>query len=79
MDFLRLAGLRNVNVGLKYDVLCECLCMAYTLESGEVTTSFVLVGGTACANPTSVALSDIYIGREYAGVDYSLPLVSIVI
>ena len=37
MDFLRLAGLRNVNVGLKYDVLCECLCMAYTLESGEVT------------------------------------------
>ena len=37
MDFQRLAGPRNVSVDRKYDVLCLCLCIAYPLESGEVT------------------------------------------
>ena len=26
-----------MSVDLKFDVLCECLCTAYPLESGEVT------------------------------------------
>ena len=36
--FQRLAGPINVSIDLKYDVCaCEYLCMAYLLESGEVT------------------------------------------
>ena len=37
MDFQHLAGPRNVSVGLNLMFCaCECLCMAYPLESGEV-------------------------------------------
>ena len=35
MDFNRLARPTNVSVDLL--CACECLCMAYLLESGEVT------------------------------------------
>ena len=35
MNFMLLAGPRNVSVDLNYEVLC--LCMVYPFESGEVT------------------------------------------
>ena len=37
MEFQRLAGLRNMRVDFMMFCACECLCMAYALESGEVT------------------------------------------
>ena len=54
MDFQRLAGPRNVSVDLKYDVPC-LLVFVYGIPASIGRSNglnFVLVGGTACANPT---------------------------
>ena len=54
MDFQSLAGPRNVSVDLKYDVLCLWMFVygipAWVGRSNGL--NFVLVGGTACCNPT---------------------------
>ena len=53
LDFQCLAGPRNVSIYTLNMMFCacECLCMVYPLESGN-GVNFVLVGGTACCNPT---------------------------
>ena len=52
MDFQCLAGPpRNTSVDLKYDVLVN-VCVRHTRLSWEKGLNFVLVGGTACCNPT---------------------------
>ena len=50
MNFLRLAGPRNVSVELKYDVLC-LLVLVYGIPAlvGRINRlNFVLVDGTTC-------------------------------
>ena len=54
MDFQRLSGPRTVSVDLKYDVVCLWV-FVYGIPASVWKSNglnFVLVGGTACCNPT---------------------------
>ena len=54
MDLQRLTGPRNVSVDLQYDFQCLCVFVCdIPIKVGRSNgLNFVLVGRTACCNPT---------------------------